>query len=70
MQVCQTLGKWGNATAVRIPATLAKSLGFVPDRKVFISVEDDALVIRPAVEGIQLEDLLSGVTPDALRAGQ
>lgn len=66
MQIRQSLGKWGNTTALRIPAKVGRALGLVPEREVVLSVEDDALVIRPAMAGVVLDDLLHDMTPESL----
>ena len=61
--------KWGNSLAVRIPKAFAEDLGISQDIKVDLSMEDGALVLRPAaVLRFNLESLLSEVTDDNIHA--
>lgn len=43
-----TLGKWGNATGLRIPQALCKQLGLAEGSDVSLSVEGRRLVVEPA----------------------
>ncbi len=57
--------KWGNSLAVRIPKAFASDLGFDQDVEVDLSMEEGALVVRPARrERYDLDSLLSQVTDD------
>jgi antitoxin MazE len=63
------LAKWGNSLAVRIPAAFAKEIGASEGKRAEITVENGALVIRPATRGKQrrrytLEDLMRGMTKE------
>jgi len=40
--------KWGNNLGVRLPAAVARAAQLHVDQRVHISVEDGAIVIRPA----------------------
>ncbi len=57
------LQKWGNSLAVRIPKSFAKSLGFVGDSPVEMSLEDGTIIIKPDRERTwNLDSLLSKIT--------
>jgi antitoxin MazE len=57
--------KWGNSLAVRIPKAFASDLGIDQDVAVDLSMEDGALVVRPARrERYDLDSLLSQVNDD------
>lgn len=43
----QTLKRWGNSLAVRIPATVATKLSFAEGQEVDVEIEDGALRVRP-----------------------
>ncbi len=62
------VAKWGNSYALRIPAAMAKSLKVTEGSKVDLSVEEGALVVRPARTPVKLSDLLAGVRPDNLHS--
>ena len=59
--------KWGNSLAVRIPSALAKEIGAAEGRKAEMTVENGALVLRPAARARKrrrytLDELLDGMT--------
>jgi antitoxin MazE len=43
----QTLKRWGNSLAVRIPASVAVKLAFAEGQEIEMEVEDGVLTIRP-----------------------
>lgn len=45
-----TVQKWGNSLAVRIPATMARSVHFHLGMPVMIAVQEGGLVVRPTDE--------------------
>jgi antitoxin ChpS len=51
--------KWGNSMALRIPATMLRSLGLAEGQAVALSVENGALVARPAQKRYTLAALLA-----------
>ena len=51
--------KWGNSMALRIPATMLRSLGLVEGQAIALSVEGGALVARPAQKRYSLVGLLA-----------
>ena len=56
--------KWGNSLGVRIPQGLAASIGVGEDTAVDLSIEDGAIVIKPASKRVKLDDLLAGITSE------
>jgi len=57
--------KWGNSLAVRIPKSFAAGLGLMENASVEMTLEDEALVIKPDREGTwDLDSLLGGVTDE------
>ena len=62
-----TVQKWGNSLAVRIPAALAGQLEMSEGSPVVMSVQDDALVLRPkSRRKYSLEQLLKRCGPKRL----
>lgn len=55
--------KWGNSAALRIPASMMKSVNIDLDETVEMRTEDGRIVIEPvARKGYDLDMLLSGIT--------
>ena len=50
--------KWGNSMALRIPAPMLRSWGIAEGQAVALTVEDGALVVRPAAARYTLQQLL------------
>jgi antitoxin MazE len=61
--------KWGNSLALRLPQSLAADLKLEDGSSVSLSVEDHALVVRPARKRYRLADLLSQ-TPFEAKHGE
>ena len=62
-----SIQKWGNSLAVRIPKALAEDLGWRENAPVKMSLEEGALVIKTDRERAwDLDTLMSGVTDDHL----
>jgi antitoxin MazE len=61
------VSKWGNSLGVRVPKDVAAKLGLTDGSRVDISVEGDRLVITTGRPVYTLEELLAGMTPDAMR---
>lgn len=55
--------KWGNSLGVRIPQSLAASIGVRENMPIDVSVEGGAIVIKPAATRIKLHELVQGITP-------
>ena len=55
--------KWGNSLAIRIPKSFAKEIAVKEGSRVDISIDENKIVIEPAVkpEKYELKDLLSEV---------
>lgn len=61
--------KWGNSLAVRLPKALAEECGIEADTQIEIVREDKLIIIKTAKrEGLSLDSLLAGVTPENLHA--
>jgi Growth regulator len=60
------IARWGNSLGLRIPKDMAGKLGLSEGSRVEVAAEDDRLVISHARPRYRLEDLLAGMTPDAV----
>lgn len=60
----QSLKKWGNSPAVRIPAAVMEAAHLTLDQAVEIRAENGRVVIEPAGPSYALADLLAGITPE------
>ncbi len=64
----QTIQKWGNSLAVRIPKSLARELGLQQGSEVELSSEEGALVLKPRLKRVRrkynLEEMLAGITDE------
>jgi len=60
------VAKWGNSLGVRVPKDLAAQAGLKDGTQVDIIAEDGRIVITAARPRYKLEDLLAGMTPDAM----
>ena len=58
--------RWGNSLGVRIPKDLARQLGMTEGMVVDVTAEGDQLVLRTAKPSYHLDELLEGMTPDAM----
>ena len=57
------IGKWGNSLALRIPQSVAASVGITRNAAVELTPRDVSVLNRP---GAELDDLLARVTEDNL----
>jgi len=68
----QTIGKWGNSLAVRIPRSFAEQLHWDEQTEVEPKIVDGKLVIEAVsaaeIPYYSLEELLVGLTPDTAHA--
>ena len=62
-----SVAKWGNSLGLRVPKELAARFGLREGSRVEIVAEDDRLVLIPARSAFTLEELLAGMTPEAMR---
>jgi antitoxin MazE len=58
--------RWGNSLGVRIPEDIAGRAGIAEGSRVEIEMEDGNIVISLARPRYELEELLRGMTPDAM----
>lgn len=61
------IARWGNSLGLRIPKDLAARAGLQAGARVEITAEGDRIVITPARRRYTLDELLEGVTPEAMR---
>jgi len=61
------ISRWGNSLGVRIPKDVARRAGLSEGARVEIEAEDNRIVIVPSTPRYRLEDLLEGMTPEAMR---
>ncbi len=55
--------KWGSSLGVRIPRSLAASIGVRENTPIDVSVIGGAIVIKPAATQVRLHELVQGITP-------
>ena len=61
----QTISKWGNSLAVRIPAVFAETVGLEEGTIVDIKVAAGQLIVSPAtVQRYDLQQLVDQITPE------
>lgn len=60
------LSKWGNSLGPRLPRAFARQIGVREGQKVDVTADGDRLIIEPAIKAWRLEDLLMGMTPEAM----
>lgn len=56
------LARWGNSLGLRIPRSVAVDANVAEGDEVDVSVQDGAIVVRPATRRYSLEELVSGIT--------
>jgi len=61
------VSRWGNSLGVRIPKDIADRAGLRAGARVDIETQDDRIVIAPIRPRYRLEELLQGMTPEAMR---
>ncbi len=60
------ISKWGNSLGVRVPKDVAAKLGLTEGSRVDVSIEGNRLVISTQRPVYALEELLIGMTPEAM----
>jgi antitoxin MazE len=60
----QSLKKWGNSPAVRIPAAVMEAAHLSLDQPVEIRADNGRVIIEPVAPSYALADLLAGITPE------
>jgi antitoxin MazE len=64
-EVVLDIKRWGNNLGVRLPAAIAKAAQLQADQRVIVSVEDGAVVIRPAGDAaLSLDERLAQYDPE------
>jgi antitoxin MazE len=63
-----TIQKWGNSLALRIPTAVAKQIHVQEGDPVLLKVGNSTLTIKPAPKRLNLDELLSKVTPQNLHS--
>jgi len=59
----QTVSKWGNSLAIRIPSAFAQKAGIDEGSEVEIKATSGRLVVSPARKKYRLAELVSAITP-------
>lgn len=59
-----TIQKWGNSLALRIPKAVAKQIQIQEGDPVFLKVGAAELTVKAVPKTLDLDDLLSKVTPE------
>lgn len=57
------LARWGNSLGLRIPRSVAIDANVSEGDEVDVTVQEGAIVVRPAVRRYTLEELVDGITP-------
>lgn len=60
--------KWGNSLALRIPKSFAVETSIENGSTVEVTLEKGSIVMKPAKEDINLEDLLAGITTENIHS--
>jgi antitoxin MazE len=61
-----TASRWGNSLGVRIPKEIVQQVGLAPGASLEIEARGDQIVISLPKRRYRLEDLLVGMTPEAM----
>ena len=61
------ISRWGNSLGLRIPRDIARRLGLAEGARVEIETEGDRIVISAPRRVYTLDELLVGITPEAMR---
>lgn len=60
------VAKWGNSLGVRVPKEVAARIGLREGSRVEVTTEENRIVLTVSRPLHRLEDLLVGMTPDAM----
>ena len=58
------ISKWGNSLAIRLPKAVAASLQLREGDAADLSIEGNAVLIRPAQPGYKIEELVARMAPE------
>ena len=56
--------KWGNSSAVRLPATVLKEARIALGDRLELKTEDGRIVLQPAQPEYSLQEMLAGITKE------
>ena len=62
-----TASRWGNSLGVRIPKDIVDQVGLSPGDSVDVTAQGDQIIISLRRPRYRLEDLLTGVAPEAMQ---
>lgn len=62
----QSVKKWGNSPAIRLPLSVMVAARLELDQTVDIKAENGRIIIEPVTQHYDLEMLLSGITSENL----
>jgi antitoxin MazE len=62
------ISKWGNSLGLRLPRALIQQIGVSEGQLVSVIAEGNRLIVEAAAPSYRLEEMLSNVTPEAMRA--
>lgn len=62
------IARWGNSLGLRVPKEIAAKTGLQVGTRVEISAEDGRIVVTVAPPAYRLDDLLVGMTPEAMES--
>jgi antitoxin MazE len=54
--------KWGNSSAVRLPAAVLKEAHIALGDRLELRIEDGRIVLEPAAREYRLDELVAGIT--------
>jgi len=60
----QTVSRWGNSLALRIPATFAETIGLTEGVEVELKLSGGRLIVEPVRHKYDLKQLLAKITPN------
>ena len=58
--------RWGNSLGLRIPKRIATQVGLKAGDQVEITAEDGRIIVSAARPAYSLDELLAGMTPNAM----
>lgn len=58
--------KWGNSLGIRVPKEVATRMGLSEGSRVDVTTEGDRIVITARQPVYRLDELLTGMTPEAM----
>lgn len=60
------VARWGNSLGVRVPKDIARQVGLTEGARVEMTAQNDQITITVQPSRYRLEDLLEGMTPQAM----